>query len=203
MLRPSRRVTAVAGFAVVFAMATPAMASAHGSAHAGYGVDNRAGSVAAHRAAAPAAVAPRAGSPAITPVYAFPSASSTVIGSVGFIDAEQVGYFWSAARGDSVAQTFSGPGSVKKAIFKLDVPDNGLAVGAEVDWTASINGTDIGSFVVNQGVTGPITEKFKFHKITGPKYDVKIRVTNEVAGGDGAITLRYAGSGQHSVKLRH
>jgi hypothetical protein len=202
MLRPSRRVIAVAGFAMVFAMATPAMASAHGSFHHGYGVDNRAGSAIAQRSVTPVA-ALHATQPAITPVYAFPSATSTVVGSTGFIDSEQVGYFWSAARGDSVAETFSGPGAVKKAIFKLDVPYNGLAAGAEVDWTASINGTDIGSFTVLSGESGPKTAKFKFPKIKGPPYAVKIRVTNEVAGGEGSISLRYAGAGPHSVKLRH
>ena len=133
---------------------------------------------------------------------AFPSATSTVIGSTGFIDGEQVGYFWSASRGDSVAETFSGPAKIKKAILKLDVVQNFLSNGAHTDWTLSIDGTDVGSFVVNQGETGPITKKVRFPKLTGGSYDVKIRMTNEVAGGEGSITLRYAGDGPHSITLK-
>ena len=57
------------------------------------------------------AFAPAAGATATSPdagkKFAFPSASSTVVGSTGFIDDCQVGYFWSASRGDSVSQTFS------------------------------------------------------------------------------------------------
>ena len=82
------------------------------------------------------------------------------------------------------------------------MPTNGLTGGSEVDWTASVNGTDIGSFVVPQSFTGPLTKKFPFSAISGGSYAVKIRVTNEVASGDGAITLTYAGSAAHSVKLK-
>jgi len=133
---------------------------------------------------------------------AFPSSTSSVIGSTGFIDDVQVGYFWSVSRGDSVAQTFSGPAKVKSAILKLDVVQNFLSGGAEVDWTLSINGKDVGSFVIGEGQTGPVTNTFKFAKIKGGSYDVKIRVTNEVPGGQGSITLRYAGTGQHSITLK-
>jgi hypothetical protein len=133
---------------------------------------------------------------------AFPSASSTVVGSVGFIDDIQVGYFWSATRGDSVAETFSGPAKIKKAILKLDVVTNGLVAGAHADWSVSINGTDVGKFVVNSGESGPRTLKYKFAKIKGGTYDVKIYMTNDVAGGEGAHTLRYAGDGPHSITLK-
>jgi len=195
MLRPSRRLSAVAGLAIIVAMATPALANAQGTTSLRGSLHN--GGVtavmtgAAHQSA-----------PAIAAAQAFPSSSSTVIASTGFIDGDQVGYFWSVSRGDSVAQTFSGPNKIKKAIFKLDVPTNALAVGATVDWTASINGKDVGRFQVVSGQLGPFTEKFKFPKQTGGSYAVKIRVTNEVASGDGSITLRYAGAGPHSVTLK-
>lgn len=151
-----------------------------------------------------APTAASAESPASAPAaaQAFPSATSTVIGSVGFIDATQVGYFWSAARGDSVAQTFTGKKKIKKAILKLDVPTNGLAAGAETDWAVIINGTTVGSFTITSGQTGAVKSKSTFAKIKGGTYDVKIAMTNEVAPGDGAITLRYAGDGPHSIKLK-
>jgi hypothetical protein len=137
-----------------------------------------------------------------TAKFDFPSADSTVVGSVGFIDDTQVGYFWSMARGDSVAETFSGPKKVKKAVLKLDVITNGLAAGVEADWNVSINGKDIGSFAVKSGESGARTLKYKGFKVKGGTYDVKIYMTNEVPGGAGAHTLRYAGAGAHSITLK-
>lgn len=195
MLRPSRRLTAVAGFAVILAMSTPELASAHGSAGLSAAAHNGGASVVS---AVGAHVSPQS----IQAAQAFPSAGSTVVASIGFIDSEQVGYFWSASRGDSVAQPFSGPASIKKVILKLDVMQNALIVGATVDWTVSINGKDVGSFQVVNAQLGPFTEKFRFHKLTGGTYDVKMRVTNEVASGAGSHTLRYAGTGQHSIKFK-
>ena len=80
--------------------------------------------------------------------------------------------------------------------------ENFLAVGAETDWTVSINSKDVGRFRVVSGQVGPITKKFKFAKISGGTYAVKIRMTNDVAGGDGSISLRYAGDGPHSIALK-
>src|SRR4051812_19346127 len=118
MRRPTGRLAAAVGFAVAVAIATPALASAHGASgsHARIGVDNLSGGAALHPAIAfhggtSSSVRPAA-------VHPFPSAASTIVGSVGFIDSEQVGYFWSANRGDSVAETLSGPGAVRKLILK-------------------------------------------------------------------------------------
>jgi hypothetical protein len=196
VFRTTGRMAAVAGVAVALALTTPTLANAQGAHPTRVGINNLSGASAIH---APSAhlgkVVPQAAS-------AFPSASSTIIGSTGFIDAEQVGYFWSAARGDSVEQSFSGPASVNKAKLKLDVTYNGLVASAETDWTLSINGTDVGSFVIPSGQLGPVTASYKFKKIKGGTYDVKIRETNEVAPGEGAIALRYAGTGPHSIKLK-
>jgi hypothetical protein len=194
MPRPSRRLTAAAGFAVILAMATPALANAQGTAalsgsHNG-GVSQVVSGGSHHSATR------------IATAHAFPSATSTVIASTGFIDDDEVGFFWSAARGDSVAETFSGPHAIKKAVLKLDVVENFLAVGAETDWAISINGKDVGTFRVVSGQAGPITKKVRFAKISGGTYSVKIRMTNEVASGDGSISLRYAGDGPHSIALK-
>lgn len=177
-IRTSHRLAVASGLAFAVAITTPAFASAQ-----------TAPATSAHPAAQPAAA------------NEFPSSTSTVIGSIGFIDDYEVGYFWSAARGDSVEQTFSGPAAVRRAILKLDVTYNGL-YGSDEDWALSINGTDVGSFTITQGQTGPLKEVFKFHAIRGGTYDVKLRETNEVPGGDGSIALRYAGDGWHSVALR-
>jgi hypothetical protein len=135
-------------------------------------------------------------------VFVFPSSSSTVVGSVGFINSDEVGYFWSASRGDSVEQTFSGPAAVNGIILKTTVVTNNLNNGAEVDWTISINGIDVGRFRVVEGFTGAISVQKLFATITGPSYDVKIRVTNEVAVGEGSHTLAYAGAYIHGFKLK-
>jgi hypothetical protein len=138
---------------------------------------------------------------AVTTTAAFPSSTSTVVGSVGFINSTEVGYFWSASRGDSVSQTIHGPGSIKRAILKVDVVSNALTEGNEVDWDILINGSTIGHFKVLPGKTGLIKFKAHFGKITGPNYDVVLKVTNEVPGGGGSMTLAYAGAFPHSIQL--
>jgi hypothetical protein len=149
-------------------------------------------------AAAPSAAANARTAAAV----AFPSASSTVIGSIGFIDDDEVGYFWSASRGDSVTQVVSGPARVRRAILDVEVVTNGLVAGAHADWELTVNGKVAGSFVVNSGFTGPIHVSGKFTRQRGGEYDVAIRMTNEVAGGEGAHTLAYAGGWAHSVQLK-
>lgn len=132
----------------------------------------------------------------------FPSAASTVIGSVGFIDSDEVGYFWSMARGDSVTEVIAGPNKIKKAILKIEVVTNGLVAGSQADWDLEINGNVVGSFVVASGDLGPVKVKAKFPRITGGEYEVAIRMTNEVVIGGGAHTLAYAGAYDHSITLK-
>lgn len=133
--------------------------------------------------------------------FEFPSSSSSVV-SAGGAPAGEVGYFWSAARGDKVSQGFAGPAYVDRAVLTVQPSTNVLAPGAEVDWTLSINGTDVGSFVVPTGTTAPIVLDRSFAPIAGPAYAVAIRVTNEVAGGSGSHTLASTGgAGLHSLDL--
>ncbi len=152
------------------------------------------------------AFGPAAGATALTPdvkTFAFPSASSTVVGSVGFIDSCQAGYFWSASRGDGVSQTFQGPKSSKHAILDVQVVSNALSGGNHVDWNVLINSKVVGSFVVNTGFTGPIHLDLKYAKIAGKTYAVALRVTNEVPGGGGSMTLAYADcGGVHSITIK-
>jgi hypothetical protein len=141
------------------------------------------------------------GATAQSATFAFPSSTSTVVGSVGFVNAEEVGFFWTAQRGDRVSETFTGPGSVNRAILRVEVVRNVLISGEEVDWNLEINGTVVGSFTVPQGFTGPLTLDVSFPAILGPTYAVTIRVTNDVPGGSGSHTLAYAGNFAHSIEL--
>ena len=65
--------------------------------------------------------------PASAELHVFPSATSTVVGSVGFIDGDEIGFFWSVARGDSVEENFTDSlPDVTGAIFAFSVPRNVL-----------------------------------------------------------------------------
>jgi len=141
---------------------------------------------------------------ALAGLHAFPSGASTVVGSVGFIDADEIGYFWSAARGDLVSESFADPlASVSRAVFDFAVPSNVLNSGAQVDWDVVINGTPTGSFVIPQGFTGPVHLDLTFAPVAnvGGSYLVAFEVTNEVPVGQGSHTLAYAGDSAHSVEL--
>lgn len=145
-----------------------------------------------------------AASAASAGIHTFPSAGSTVVGSVGFIDADEIGFFWSVLRGDSVAETFADPlASVTGATLDLDVVTNVLNGGNQVDWAVLLNGTPIGGFTVPQGFTGPLSPVFAFAPVApiGGNYTVRLLVTNEVPGGGGSHTFAYAGQFQHSVTL--
>jgi hypothetical protein len=134
--------------------------------------------------------------------FAFPSPGSTVVGSVGFIDGDEIGWFWSVARGDTVSETLSSSlPTIGGAILDVELVDNVLNSGAYVDWDVKINGVLVDSFTVNEGFTGPIHREMSFAPIAGPDYLVELVVTNEVAGGEGSHSLAYAGAHAHSIEL--
>jgi hypothetical protein len=136
--------------------------------------------------------------------FAFPSATPTsiVAGNVGFIDDCQIGYFWSAANGDSVSQTVHSYEKIQHAVLDVSVIENGLTVGNQVDSTLSVNDTDVGSFVVTSGFVGVVHLDVTFGKIKGPTYTVKIRVTNDVPFSGGSITFAHSSCGTHQIILR-
>ena len=139
-------------------------------------------------------------------VHVFPSDDSTVVGSIGFINTEEIGWFWSVSRGDLVSELFADPlPYVNQAKFDFAVPSNVLNSGAEVDWDVVINGTTIGNFVITEGFTGTKSLGFSFPKIAsvGGIYDVAFIVTNEVSGGYGSHSIAYDGQYPHSVDLRY
>jgi hypothetical protein len=133
--------------------------------------------------------------------FDFPSTDSTVVASMRFIDDNEVGYFWSAARGDLISETFTSASPINRTILAVEVVRNVLNSGAFVDWNVEINGVIIGSFRVVQSFIGPVTVDISFPPIPGPEYTVTIRVINEVAPGEGSHTLAYASPFAHSVQL--
>lgn len=143
---------------------------------------------------------------ALAGVHVFPSDDSTVVGSVGFINAEEIGWFWSVSRGDLVSELFVDPlPYVNRAAFDFAVPSNVLNSGAEVDWDVVINGTTIGSFIIPQGFTGTKSLDFSFTQIASVAgaYEVAFVVTNEVPGGYGSHSIAYDGQYPHSVELSY
>lgn len=137
-------------------------------------------------------------------IHPFPSSGSTVVGSVGFISGDEIGYFWSVSRGDMVSETFADPlASVSQAVFDFSVPTNVLSNSAFVNWDVQLNGATIGNFTVPMGFTGPQHLDLSFAPVANiaGQYEVKFAVTNEVAGGEGSHTLGYAGPYPHTVAL--
>jgi len=136
--------------------------------------------------------------------FSYPSASSSVVGSVGFIDGENIGYFWSVARGDSVTETFaSSVGTATDLKLDLAVPENVLSPGYQVDWNVRLNGVSVGGFSIPDGFTG--NASFPYSSLSIPavagNYTVRMEVTNEVDIGAGSHTLAYAGEWKHEVTI--
>lgn len=131
---------------------------------------------------------------------AFPSASSAIVGSVGFIDAESCGYFWSNVRGDGATETISGPASASNMTYDCDITINALNGGNVVDMDLVINGVVVDSFTTDEFATH-ISRSASFAAIAGPTYVVELRVTNLVPGGGGSTALRYAGVGDNTLTL--
>lgn len=134
--------------------------------------------------------------------FSFPSSTSTVVGSLGVVDAEQIGYFWSASRGDTVYETFStSMPTIDGVTLDIEVVSNVLNSGAQVDWNVEINDVVVDNFTVNEGFTGLIHREISFAPISGPDYKVEIVVTNQVPNGQGSHSLAYDGEYAHSVEL--
>jgi hypothetical protein len=146
------------------------------------------------------AIAPAA---SLAALHSFPSNGSAVVGSVGFVNGAEAGYFWSAARGDKVTETFADPLlSVDRAILDFAVQSNVLA-NTPVQWNVLLNSTVVGNFQINPGFTGPSHQDFTFAPIAniGGQYSIAFVVTNEIGFGGGSHTLAYAGNWPHSVEL--
>jgi len=123
----------------------------------------------------------------------FPTSSATVVGSVGFINPTQIGYFWSVQRGDLVSQAYFATGLFNPSSLSmdLDVVSNNLAPGQSVDWDVLVNNVDVGdwSWSSTDG-TGLTNIALAFAPIVGEFSSLALVVKNEVPSGDGSISLR-------------
>jgi len=123
----------------------------------------------------------------------FPSSGSTIVASTGFLDLDEVGYFWSSSRGDSVTETFMGTGlpSVNSLGLSLEITQNVLSSGAQVDWDVLVNAIVVGNWSWADGDgTGALDLSFAFPDIVGGgTYTIAMVVTNDVPGGLGSIAL--------------
>jgi len=133
-------------------------------------------------------------------LFTFPSDDSIVVGSGGFIDSTQVGFFWSADRGDSVSETFTGPPVATSYTLDVDVITNTL-VSVGTNWQVLINGVEVDLFPVSPGFVGTVSRTAMFPDIPGPTYTVELRLVNEIPPGGGSHTFRYAGFGLNQIDI--
>lgn len=127
----------------------------------------------------------------------YPSDSSSVVASVGELSPTSIGYFWSAVLGHEVEETFvgTGLGSVVQLDLELEVTENVLATGQQVDWDVRVNGTSVGSFTILDTDLGAFSESFTFAAIAGAgTYTVGMHVSNTVGNGLGSVALGKNGN---------
>jgi len=136
-------------------------------------------------------------------VHAFPSADSTVTASVGFVDTQEIGWFWMASLGHEVSEFLpDAEDPIGRAIFDIAVPQN-ETTGAATPWDVLINDVAVGGFDVPTGFTGAIHLPLDFDPIPASNggYEVTFRVAADRAFGSGAHTLAYGGPYAHAVVL--
>ncbi|MEM7201976.1 MAG: hypothetical protein AAF628_17040 [Planctomycetota bacterium] len=125
--------------------------------------------------------------------WPYPSSSSTWVG--GSPGPGEIGAFWSASLGHSIAETLTLPSlhAVTTLALQCQVR-SGLSAGASVDWDVLVNGTRVGSWSWSGG-SGTLDVRFRFPRIVGRgTYTVEMRVTNEVPRFQGSIFAGVPGS---------
>lgn len=124
--------------------------------------------------------------------FTFPTAQSQVKASTGFLNSSEVGYFWSATRGDSISQQYVGSGVFGATHLELDltVSRNSLRPTASTQWDILVNGKDVGDWTVNQATgTGTTHLSLNFGPVTGEFNTLALVLKNNVASGAGSIAL--------------
>lgn len=122
----------------------------------------------------------------------FPTSAATVVGSVGFINSTQIGYFWSVARGDLVSQAYPGTGLFGASSLSMDlnVTSNSLSSGQSVNWDVLVNNVDVGDWIWSSANgTGLTNIALSFAPIAGEFSSLALVVKNEVPRGAGSISL--------------
>lgn len=147
-----------------------------------------------------AALAPLAAGRATAFADVFPSPDSTVVAPVGggFLDEDEVGYFYSASSSHGVAESFdAGLPQITRAVLDLFVHAN--TANVPVSWGLRVNGVPVGSFGLAVGQTGPVHVDLSFAPIAGPSYQVRLEIQTNVSSG--SQTLAYAGSQVGALEL--
>jgi hypothetical protein len=134
--------------------------------------------------------------PAFGDVVSYPSNLSTVVDSA-VNPAGELGFFWSATRGDSITQTFTGTGITTLGSLTLSFGiDDVLQPGNEIDWDVLVNGISVGSWIWTsaQG-SGTLNQTYSFAPITGNGiYTLRMAVTNETPVNGGSIGIFIPGT---------
>ncbi|UJP05456.1 MAG: PEP-CTERM sorting domain-containing protein [Nitrosomonas sp.] len=124
--------------------------------------------------------------------FSFPAASASVTASAGFIDANEIGHFWSASNGDKIQQNFTDSEFYNVTGLELDlnVTSNTLTSDASVDWDVLINGMDVGdwSWSSASGI-GSTHLSLSFAPVIGEFKSLALVVKNDVPVGFGSIAL--------------
>jgi len=128
----------------------------------------------------------------------FPTSSATVVASTGDLGNGSFGYFWSAGRGDKIEQLITGTGltSVNGLALQLDITANVLINDAFVNWDLYLNDILVGDWTwADSDGTGTLNASYSFSSISGSgDYLLSMRVTNEVAAGEGSIAIGKDGT---------
>ena len=134
--------------------------------------------------------------------FDFPSAASDVVASAGFINANEMGFFFSASNGHAVSQTFETTTAyLSHLIFSLSIPTNGLAQDQQGEFDIRVNGTKVAELVITPDLLGTHLFHVPVPNIPGPNFTIGLEMTNDIAPGGGTFSLGYAEPTPSSITL--
>jgi hypothetical protein len=122
----------------------------------------------------------------------FPTSSATVVSSGSLVGPTEIGYFWSAARGDRFSENYPGTGLFNPSSLSMDlnVTRNALASGQSVVWDVLVNSVDVGDWIWSSADgTGLTNIALTFAPIAGEFNSLALVVKNEVPRSAGSIAL--------------
>jgi hypothetical protein len=141
---------------------------------------------------------------ALGAAQAFGGSITSYFGSPNFVWSHPGGdatpnHIW--VTGDFWEQDFTGTGlgSANALTLNLFYNDNGLATGNPLDMAVSLNGTLVGTFIINPGDAGFNSYAFNFAPITGPAYDIKMLATNTIGSELGSVSMDDSGTESNAV----
>jgi hypothetical protein len=98
--------------------------------------------------------------------------------------------------GDYWAQNFNaiGIGAADAMALNLFIDDNSLNAGTALNMKVLLNGTQVGTFTLNPGVSGNTPFNFAFAPIAGPNYRIQLEATNTIPPLQGSVSMSAGGS---------